>query len=128
MEFERYADDAVVHCVTERQARQVLAALQERMAEVGLRLHPDKTKIVYCRDDNRPGSYEHTSFTFLGYTFCPRSVKSRHGVMFTAFVPAISKDALQRISREVRGWRLHRRTGHDLNGLAEWIGPIVRVG
>ena len=126
VQFERYADDAVVHCVTERQARQVWAALAERMDSVGLRLHPDKTKIVYCRDDNRRGSFEHTSFTFLGYTFCPRSVKSRHGVMFTAFVPAISRDALTRISREVRGWRLHRRTGHTLDDLAERIGPIVR--
>jgi group II intron reverse transcriptase/maturase len=124
--FERYADDAVVHCATERQARQVLAALQQRMVEVGLRLHPDKTKIVYCKDDNRPGSFEHTSFTFLGYAFCPRSVKSRHGAMFTAFAPAISRDALNKISREVRGWRLHRRTGHTLDDLAEWIAPIVR--
>ena len=57
VEFERYCDDAVVHCVTERQAQQVRAALSERMEQVGLRLHPDKTKIVYCRDDNRPGSY-----------------------------------------------------------------------
>jgi hypothetical protein len=74
------------------------------MSEVGLRLHPDKTKIVYCKDDNRPGSFEATSLSFLGYTFCPRSVKnSRRGVMFTAFTPAISADALAKISREVRG-------------------------
>jgi RNA-directed DNA polymerase len=66
VQFERYADDAVVHCATERQARRVLAALAARMAEVGLRLHPAKTRIVYCRDDNRTGSAEHTSFTFLG--------------------------------------------------------------
>src|SRR5262245_54867989 len=66
VEFERYADDAVVHCATEWQARQVLAALAGRMEEVGLRLHPGKTKIVYCQDDLRPGSYGHTSFTFLG--------------------------------------------------------------
>jgi RNA-directed DNA polymerase len=66
VEFERYADDAVVHCVTERQARQVHAALTDRMDQVGLRLHPDKTRIVYCRDDNRPGSFGQTSFTFLG--------------------------------------------------------------
>jgi retron-type reverse transcriptase len=50
VEFERYADDAVVHCVTERQARQVWAALAKRMEHVGLRLHPDKTKLVYCKD------------------------------------------------------------------------------
>jgi RNA-directed DNA polymerase len=124
--FERYADDAVVHCVTERQAQQVLAALEQRMESVGLRLHPDKTKIVYCKDDNRCGSYEHTSFTFLGYTFCPRSVKSKRGVMFTAFAPAISRDALRKLSREVRGWRMHRRTGLSLDDLAEWIAPIVR--
>ena len=67
--FERYVDDAVVHCVSERQARQVLAALQDRMVEVGLRLHPDKTRIVYCKDGRRRGAFEHTSFTFLGYTF-----------------------------------------------------------
>src|SRR5204863_2514910 len=69
VEFERYADDAVVHCVTERQALQVRNALAARMEEVGLRLHPAKTRIVYCKDDNRRGCYEHTSFTFLGYQF-----------------------------------------------------------
>jgi RNA-directed DNA polymerase len=127
VEFERYADDAVVHCVTERQARQVRAALEVRMAEVGLRLHPDKTKIVYCKDDNRLGSFETTSFSFLGYTFCPRSVRNgRRRVMFTAFTPAISADALAKISCEVRGWRLHTRTRHDLHELAEQINPIVR--
>ncbi|MEU5852664.1 reverse transcriptase domain-containing protein [Saccharopolyspora shandongensis] len=79
VEFERYADDAVVHCVTERQAREVLAALAERIDSVGLRLHPDKTKIVYCKDDGRHGTYEHTSFTFLGYTFPLTSKGSRRG-------------------------------------------------
>ena len=71
VEFERYADDAVVHCVTQRQAREVLAALAVRMAEVGLRLHPDKTKIVYCKDHVRRGDHPHTSFTFLGFTLVP---------------------------------------------------------
>lgn len=65
-QFERFADDAVVHCATERQARQVLAALGARMTEVGLELHPEKTKIVYCKDRKRRLDYEHTSFTFLG--------------------------------------------------------------
>ncbi|MEU5547943.1 reverse transcriptase domain-containing protein, partial [Streptomyces sioyaensis] len=71
--FERYVDDAVVHCVGERQARFVLAAIEKRMAEVGLELHPEKTRIVYCQDANRRASYEHTEFTFLGFTFCTRS-------------------------------------------------------
>jgi RNA-directed DNA polymerase len=78
VQFERYADDAVLHCVTERQARQVLAALQDRMEQVGLRLHPTKTKIVYCKDGTRRGDYPNTSFTFLGYTFRgPRGATQR---------------------------------------------------
>jgi RNA-directed DNA polymerase len=67
--FERYVDDVVVHCVSECQAREVLAAIGARMEQVGLRLHPDKTRIVYCQDGRRRGSHEHTSFTFLGMSF-----------------------------------------------------------
>jgi RNA-directed DNA polymerase len=89
--FERYVDDAVVQCVSERQARQVLAALQDRMAEVGLQLHPDKTRIVYCQDGKRRHAFEHTSFTFLGYTFRPRGARAKNGSMFVSFAPAISK-------------------------------------
>ncbi|PZG03831.1 group II intron reverse transcriptase/maturase [Micromonospora craterilacus] len=126
VQFERYADDAVVHCVSERQARQVLAALGNRMDEVGLRLHPDKTKIVYCKDGNRRGSYEHTSFTFLGFTFQARKARSRKGKNFTNFLPAISKEALKNVSGEVRAWRLHLRIGHTLAELARRINPIVR--
>ena len=71
--FERYADDAVIHCASLDQARRVLAAVSARMNEVGLELHPDKTRIVYCRDANRTGSYELTQFTFLGYDFRDRT-------------------------------------------------------
>jgi RNA-directed DNA polymerase len=124
--FERYVDDAVVHCVSEAEARAVLAALGERMREVGLELHPDKTRIVYCKDGRRPGSHEHTSFTFLGFTFRARPVRLKSGKMFTGFNPAISKDALNKISAEVRSWRLHRRTGRTDADLARWINPIVR--
>jgi group II intron reverse transcriptase/maturase len=124
--FERYVDDAVVHCVSERQARQVLAAITERMAQVGLALHPDKTRIVYCRDGKRRGSYEHTSFTFLGFTFRARGARTRNGKMFTAFLPAISKDALKKVTAVVRSWRLHRRTNLSEADLARTINPIVR--
>ena len=124
--FERYADDGVIHCASEYQAREVLAALHERMAGVGLELHPDKTRIVYCKDSNRRGSSEHTSFTFLGSTFRPRWARRRDGVQFTAFLPAISKDALKKISAEVRSWRLHRHTELDSAGIARWINPKVR--
>ena len=123
--FERFADDAVVHCVTERQARQVREALTERLAGLGLQLHPDKTKIVYCKDDKRRGDYEHTSFTFLGYTFQPRGSVDRNGDWFVGFSPAVSAAALAKMSAEVRRWRLHLKTGHDLAGLAAWINPIV---
>jgi group II intron reverse transcriptase/maturase len=77
--FERYVDDAVVHCVSEAQARSVVAAIGRRMEQVGLRLHPEKTKIVYCQDSNRRGSYENTAFTFLGFTFRQRRARNKQG-------------------------------------------------
>ena len=124
--FERYVDDAVVHCVSQAQAHQVLAALRERMRGVGLELHPDKTRVVYCKDSNRRGSYEHTAFTFLGYTFRGREVRPRTGKRFTGFNPAISSDALKKISRQVRSWRLHRHTEISEADLAAWVNPRVR--
>ena len=96
--FERYADDAVVHCVTERQARTLVAAIGDRMEQVGLRLHPDKTKVVYCQDGNRRLDYGLTAFTFLGFTFRARAARTKHGTMFVSFQPAISKDAQNKIS------------------------------
>ncbi len=128
VKFERYADDAVVHCATERQAEEVLAALGKRMAEVGLQLHPDKTRIVFCKDRKRRYAHcEHTSFTFLGYTFRARNAPTRDGTsMFTGFLPAVSKDALKRMSEEVRSWRIHLRTATELKDLASWVNPVVR--
>jgi RNA-directed DNA polymerase len=125
VQFERYADDAVVHCASERQARAVLAALSDRMEEVGLRLHPAKTKIVYCKDDRRRRPYEHTSFTFLGYTFRPRGARRADGKMFVGFQPAVSPEALKKMGEQVRQWRIHTRTRHDLNELAALVNPVV---
>jgi RNA-directed DNA polymerase len=127
VEFERYADDAVVHCATERQALTVRAALAERMESVGLRLHPDKTKIVYCKDRKRRFDYPSTSFTFLGFTFRTRAAPTRdRKSAFAAFLPAMSKDALKAKSRIVREWRIHLRTTRDLAELAEWMNPVIR--
>ncbi|HYZ38452.1 MAG TPA: group II intron maturase-specific domain-containing protein, partial [Pseudonocardiaceae bacterium] len=123
--FERYADDAVVHCVTERQARQVRAALATRMVDVGLRLHPDKTRIVYCKDSRRRAAFPVTSFRFLGYTFGPRKARYPDGKAFTSFLPAVSPEALKAMGQQIRQWRIHRRTRCDLNELAAWINPIV---
>jgi len=125
VEFERYADDAVVHCVTQRQAQQVLAALTARMADVGLRLHPDKTRIVYCKDgDRRREQHEHTSFTFLGFTFTLRQARGKHG-LFSSFMPAASRQALAEMGQRVRRWRLHRWVQRDLAEIAAQINPIV---
>ncbi len=140
VEFERYADDAVVHCATEQQARRVLAALEERMAEVGLQLHPDKTRIVYCKDRNRRRKdCADTSFTFLGYTFRARQAPARQGggAMFSAFLPAASKDALNRMSGEVRScastcaaapnWRISPRGSTPSSGWMAYYGRFYRT-
>jgi group II intron reverse transcriptase/maturase len=124
--FERYVDDAVVHCVSERQAHMMVEAIGRRFEEVGLRLHPTKTKVVYCKDGRRRRSYLATSFTFLGFTFRARKARSKHGNVFTSFLPAASKEALNKMSVEVRRWRLHLRTGHTFAQLARWINPIAR--
>lgn len=124
--FERYVDDAVVHCISERQARMMVEAIRERFAEVGLQLHPTKTQVVYCKDANRTGSYPNRAFTFLGFTFQARGARRKDGKVFTSFLPAASKEALKRTSAEVRGWRLHLRTGHTFAELARRINPIVR--
>ena len=124
--FERYADDVVVHCRTEERARQVLAALDERMGQVGLRLHPDKTRIVYCRDGKRRRRYDGpVSFDFLGYTFRARSLSGKRG-RFTGFAPAASGKALTRMSETVSSWRLHRHVNLSWAELARWIGPVIR--
>ena len=123
--FERYADDVVVHCVSRRQADVVLADIATRMAEVGLALHPDKTRIVYCQDGKRRGQAEHTSFTFLGYTFRARQARSKDGSFFSRFLPAMSPVALKAKSAELRAMRIHRRTTFSLRDLARWLNPTV---
>jgi group II intron reverse transcriptase/maturase len=125
--FERYCDDMVVHCRTEAEAHRVLTAIGARLAECGgLQLHPDKTRIVYCKDGKRRGTYEHTAFTFLGFTFRSRKVRLANGECFFGFNPAISDHAAKRIRAQIRSWRLHRRTGSTLQDLAREINLIVR--
>jgi RNA-directed DNA polymerase len=124
--FERYCDDAVVHCRSERQARQVRDAIAARLAQVGLELHPDKTRIVYCKDADRPGSLEHEKFTFLGYEFRPRLAKNRHGKHFVSFLPAVSTDAKKAMATEIRSWGLGRRSDKSLDDLARMFNSIVQ--
>lgn len=124
--FERYADDAICHCRSEAQAVALRASLEKRFAECGLALHPEKTKIVYCKDDDRAGNYPNQSFDFLGYTFRPRRVKRRDGKLGVSFTPAIGNKALRRIRQTVRRWAFHRHSEWSLEGLAERINPAMR--
>ncbi len=124
--FERYADDAIVHCTTRREAEYVLGRIAARMQEVGLKLHRDKTRIVYCKDSNRRGQHEHISFTFLGFAFRPReAINGKTGEQFTSFSPAISPEALKATGGRLREMRIHRCTDLTLNDLAAWLNPIV---
>ena len=127
VQFERFADDAVIHCVSERQARVVRDAVARRLADVGLDLHPDKTRIVYCKDSNRRRDYEEISFTFCGYMFRPRrAYNKRTGEVFTSFLPAVSPEKLTAMSRRVASWRIHRRTTLTLDDLAAPINLRLR--
>jgi RNA-directed DNA polymerase len=124
--FERYADDAILHCKTQQQAQVVLDAIVERLAQVGLELNLDKTRIVYCKDSNRTGSHEHEQFTFLGYTYRPRRARSRSGDYFVSFCPAVADDAAKAIRRRIKRWRLHLWSGQSLADIARAINPVVR--
>jgi len=123
--FERYADDMVAHCNTETQARRLLSAITDRLKPLGLELHPEKTRIVYCKDANRPSKFEHTSFDFLGYTFRGRLAKGPRG-HFVSFSPAISASAQKSVSQQIRRWHLKRWSGTDLSSIAQAINPQVR--
>ena len=125
VQFERFADDAVVHVRSFQRAKFVLDAIRARLAAVGLELHPDKTRIVYCGLDqmDRPGVVR--SFDFLGYTFRRRGARSRKGNVFTSFLPAASDKALKAMSAEVRSWKLHRKMGYTFVQIAKWVNPIV---
>jgi RNA-directed DNA polymerase len=123
--FERYADDVIAHCDTEDQAQRLRASIAERLGALGLELHPEKTRVVYCKDDHRRGEAEHTSFDFLGYGFRARRARSRRG-FFVNFLPAISTKARKATGQQIRAWHLKRRSGSDLSSLAEDINPQVR--
>jgi RNA-directed DNA polymerase len=124
--FERYADDVILHCSCKSQAQLVRDAIIKRLAQVGLELNLDKTRVVYCKDSNRKGSHEHERFTFLGYTFCPRRARNRNGELFVSFQPAISDENAKRIRHVIKRWRLHLWSGKSLNELAQEINSTVR--
>jgi RNA-directed DNA polymerase len=124
--FTRYADDAVVHCGTGKQAEEVMRSIALRLADCGLTMHPEKSKVVYCKDGKRTTPYPYVHFTFLGFTFRPRKAIDRLGKTFTNFLPAVSADAMKRMRKEVRGWRIHRQTSGTLDELARQYNPKIR--
>jgi len=124
--FERYCDDVVVHCRSESQAHRVRDAIAARLTQVGLELHPDKTRIVYCKDADRRDDHEITSFTFLGYEFRPRLAKNKFGKHFVSFLPAVSPDAMRAMGREIRSWHLARRSDKSLDDLARMFNSVVQ--
>jgi RNA-directed DNA polymerase len=124
--FERYADDIIVHCYTEKQARYVLECIRQRLRQCGLALHPNKTRIVYCKDVNRKDDADHTKFDFLGYTFRPRMCRDKYGRYFVGYTPAVSRKAMKSMSFTIRSWQLNRRTTLSLQELSELINPVVR--
>jgi group II intron reverse transcriptase/maturase len=124
--FERYADDALCHCRTMKQAEHLKKALEQRFTDCGLELHPEKTKIVYCKDDDRRGDHPATSFDFLGFTFRPRRSKNRWGKYFINFSPAVSNKAAKAIRQEVRSWNLPCRSDKALDDLARMFNAAIR--
>jgi RNA-directed DNA polymerase len=126
VKFERFADDILAHCNSQKQAENVLEAIRVRLKECGLELHPEKTKIVYCKDSDRKSSYEHESFDFLGYTFRPRLSMNKRGKTFVNFTPAISKRAVSGIKEEIRSWKLHLRSDKKIDDLARMFNAVVQ--
>lgn len=126
IEFERYADDIVVHCRTEAESNKLKVEIEERLRECELELSQEKTKIVYCKDDRRRGRYENEAFDFLGYTFRPRFVKTKRGQRFIGFNPGVSNKGKKALKERIRSLKLNRKTRIQLDTIAELINPIIR--
>lgn len=124
--WARYADDGIAHCHTEVEAKVLLEQLHRRFAQCGLELHPDKTRIVYCQDDDRRGEYSEMKFDFLGYTFRPRRSKNRFGKFFINFTPGVSNKAKTAMRRTIRGWHLHLKPDKTLEDLSRMFNPVVQ--
>jgi RNA-directed DNA polymerase len=124
--FERYADDVVAHCQSKSHAQTVLDGIERRLRRCRLELHPDKTKLVLCKDDNRRGRHEHEKFDFLGFTFRPRRARSPGGKPFISFLPAVSTKAQKAMRRTMRGWKIARRSDRSLDDLARMVESTVR--
>lgn len=124
--FCRYADDGVIHCTSQAQALLALRKLGARLRECGLELHPEKTRIVYCRDVNRQDDYPTIQFTFLGYTFRPRKTVDKYGRIYVNFLPGVSREALIGMRQKVRSWHLQLMCDKELSDLSNLFNPVLR--
>lgn len=125
MPWCRYADDGLAHCKTEKEAQQLLVELKQRFADCKLEMHPDKSKIIYCKDANRDGKYKCTSFDFLGYTFRPRLVKSKENILFASFSPAVSKASIKSMRDQIRQWNWRNCSDLSLEMIAKGSNPTL---
>lgn len=124
--WARYADDGLVHCHTKQEAVKLLNSLKFRLAECKLELHPDKTRIVYCKDDDRRNEYSEIRFDFLGYTFRPRRAKNKYGKYFVSFLPAVSNKAITSMKQIIHDWRMHLKPDKSIEDLSCMFNPIIR--
>jgi RNA-directed DNA polymerase len=124
--WARYADDAVIHCRTREGAKNLLERLNRRFGECLLELHPDKTRIVYCKDNIRRAEFPETKFDFLGYTFRPRRSMNRHGKLFVNFTPAVSNKARKAMRQTIRRWYLQLKSDKNLSDISKMCNPVLR--
>lgn len=127
VKYVRYADDAILHCKSKQQAEYVLRNLSQRMQNCGLELHPEKTKLVYCKDYRRQESHELVKFDFLGYSFQPRSTKSkRTSSLFLGFDCAISIKSKKRIAEKLQELDIKHLSHKSIVGVAQYLEPFIR--
>ncbi len=125
--YTRYADDVIVNCKSQKHAERTLKAIQNRMHRIGLELHPEKTKIVYCKDYRRKGKYHNVKFDFLGYSFQPRTSKSKkRSGLFLGFDCSISISSRKRIAAKLAELKVHRMTSNSIVGIAKILNPMIR--
>src|SRR5262249_2463885 len=104
----------------------LLAAIEGRLKDCKLETHPEKSGVVYCKDDNRRKKYPRIQFTFLGYTFRPRRAQGRDGKAWRNFLPAVSAAAVKRMNSQIREWKLPSQTSVGLNELAKRHNATLR--
>jgi len=124
--WARYADDGIVHTKTKVEAENLLEKLEQRFKACKLELHPDRTRIVYCKDDDRRGNYPEIKFDFLGYTFRPRRSKNRYGKHFINFTPAVSNKSCKAMRQVIRSWRIHLKPDKELIDISRMFNPVIR--